>query len=336
VTVAAPDFSRLFDARRLGPDDPDRERLRRAAGRGEVERLRRGIYREKLPPLDGLPAEERAAEARARFLELAAAAGLTRGGRIVFAGATAQRIHGFPTLGGAPPTVEILEPMGSTRRNAFGITVHADEFREDDLEPWGEFFVTSPARTLADLAKWATRAQAVAALDFAFNAERAAPGQRATPLQVAAALAASVAVRNRAAAAATIAFACGQSGSVGESVSRVLMDDFGFPAPLLQVRHAAPTGKRRWYFTDFEWPEYGLIGEFDGRVKFLKAEYLAGADAAQAVIAEKFREDWLRAAGFRVVRWGWQFLTEPALLRAVLVAQGLPARRIRRGLARPW
>jgi hypothetical protein len=336
MPVSAPDFSRLFDARRLGPDDPDRERLRRAAERGDVERLRRGIYRDKLSPLEKLPTEERAAEARARFLELAVAAGLTRRGRIVFAGATAQRIHGFPNLGGAGSTVELLEPMGSKRRNAFGITVHTDEFREEDLEPWGEFFVTSTARTLADLAKWATRAQAVAALDFAFNSDRSAPGQRATKPEVEAALAASVAVRNRAAAAATIAFACTQSGSVGESVSRVLMDDFGFPAPLLQVRHPAPPGKGKWFFTDFEWPEFGLIGEFDGRTKFLKPEYLAGGTASQAVIAEKFREDWLRAAGFRVVRWSWDFLIEPSLLRAVLVAQGLPARRIRRGLSRPW
>lgn len=279
---------------------------------------------------------ERREEERARFLEEAVAVGLTRGGRIVFAGETAQRIHGIPTLGSMPRRVELLEPVGSTRRTAFGVSIHTDSFRDEDLEPWGEFFVTSPARTVADLAKWQPRAKAIAALDFVLNAERARPGQRATKPGVKAALEASVAVRNRKAAEAAIEFATDEAGSVGESVSRVLMDEFGFPAPLLQVRHPAPPGLGRWFYTDFEWPELGLIGEFDGFAKFSDPSLMNGRTPAQVVFAEKRREDALRAAGFRVVRWTWQHLDSPLLLRELLVSQGLRPTRARRAVARGW
>ena len=298
--------------------------------------MRRSVYREALPPLDELPADQRREEERARFLEEAIAVGLTRGGRIVFACQTARRIHGIPTLGGLPRTVELLEPLGSTRRNAFGITVRTDAFREFDVEPWGEFFVTTPARTAADLAKWQSRAQAVAALDFLLNADRARAGLRVTKPEVADALAASTAVRNRRAAESVIAFGADEAGSVGESVSRVLMDDFGFPAPLLQVRHLAPPGLGRWFYTDFEWPELKLIGEFDGFVKFSDPRFLRGRTPAQVAFDEKRREDALRAAGFRVIRWTWEHLRAPLLLRDLLMAQGLRPTRARRSMSPVW
>lgn len=298
--------------------------------------MRRAIYREPLPPLDELPREEFHAEARRRFLEHASSVGLTHSGRVVFAGETALAIHGYPTLGGAPRRVELLEPPESGRRRVADTTVHFDTFREHDVQPWGEFFVTSPARTLADAAKWLLRTKSVSALDFALNGDRAEPRQRVVPDDVRAALAASVAVRNRRAAEATIDFADGASGSVGESVSRVLMEAFGFPQPCLQVRHAAPRGPSRWYFTDFEWPEFGLIGEFDGLVKLRQAEFRKGRDVVQLVIDEKVREDFLRSGIRDFVRWGWTSLREPLRLRSLLIAHGLPASRGPRHLSRPW
>jgi hypothetical protein len=238
-------------------------------------------------------------------------------------------------LGAAPTKIELLEPLGSKRRNAFGVTIHTDDFRDEDVEPWGEFFVTSPARTLADLSKWQRRASAVVALDFALGS-RALVVQRVTKDAVEAALAASTAVRNRTLAEAVVSFADGASGSPGESVSRVLLDDFGFPPPLLQVRHAAPPGLGRWFYTDFEWPQFGLAGEFDGRAKFLKPEYLAGRNPSQVAFDEKMREDALRKELRAVARWTWDYLVTPILLRDLLVKCGLPAARLRRSAGRPW
>lgn len=79
-------------------------------------------------------------------------------------------------------------------------------------------------------------------------------------------------------------------------------------------------------FGDFYWPELGLVGEFDGHGKYLREEMARGRTAAEVVMAEKAREDRLRALGLRVVRWGWADLLDPARLRRKLLAAGLRAR----------
>lgn len=47
--------------------------------------------------------------------------------------------------------------------------------------------------------------------------------------------------------------------------------------------------------TDFFWPELGVIGEFDGDAKYLDENLLGGQSTQEAVLAEKKREDRLRA-----------------------------------------
>ena len=66
-----------------------------------------------------------------------------------------------------------------------------------------------------------------------------------------------------------------------------------------------------------------MIGEFDGDAKYLRDEYLGVQTARQAVLAEKKREDKLRAAGFRVVRWDWATAADPARFEACLRQAGL-------------
>ncbi|MFW8746088.1 hypothetical protein, partial [Mesorhizobium japonicum] len=71
-------------------------------------------------------------------------------------------------------------------------------------------------------------------------------------------------------------------------------------------------------FADFAWPSYRLIGEFDGMGKYVRSDLTAGRDPAEVVVAEKLREDRLRAAGWRVVRWGWAQARSVPALRQVL------------------
>ncbi|WP_286132514.1 hypothetical protein [Arthrobacter sp. OY3WO11] len=116
-------------------------------------------------------------------------------------------------------------------------------------------------------------------------------------------------------------FAGTDAESPGESLSRAHMHVLGFPAPLLQARvHVGGVLIAR---TDFFWPRHRLIGEFDGDAKYLRDEYLGVQTARQAVLAEKKREDKLRAAGFRVVRWDWATASDPLLLEACLRQAGL-------------
>lgn len=83
------------------------------------------------------------------------------------------------------------------------------------------------------------------------------------------------------------------SESALESLSRFHMDG-PFPPPLVGCAVRGASGK--WYWVDFCWKEYRVIGEADGALKYTSRE---------AIVAEKLREDDLRAAGWRVVRWGW-------------------------------
>jgi hypothetical protein len=95
----------------------------------------------------------------------------------------------------------------------------------------------------------------------------------------------------------------------------------GLPAPILQKEFRDGAGLIG--YVDFWWPEFELIGEFDGLGKYTRTEMLAGRSPAEVVIAEKVREDRLRALGPRVVRWGWESAISPPRLAEVLRRAGL-------------
>lgn len=102
----------------------------------------------------------------------------------------------------------------------------------------------------------------------------------------------------------------GRSESVGETRCRFMMWRGGLPAPSLQYEvydRGTLVG-----ISDFAWPEHGLLGEFDGKVKY--GRYLRpGEDPGDAVFREKQREDVLRrVTGWGVVRITWSMLYDPA------------------------
>jgi hypothetical protein len=101
-----------------------------------------------------------------------------------------------------------------------------------------------------------------------------------------------------------------------------VIHELGFPAPELQVEHRAPDGGK--YFTDFEWPAHRVIGEFDGKGKYLKDEYLGGRTPGEAMYDEKLREDSLRDEDNSVKRWGWDDAWKRTPIRVRLLAAGLP------------
>lgn len=123
------------------------------------------------------------------------------------------------------------------------------------------------------------------------------------------------------------AFADAAAESVGESVSRVRMDQWGLEPPQLQVRCDVDLDGGSRVRVDFFWPEHGIVGEFDGLTKYQKPELLAGRRPEDVVVEEKLREDALRRLGLRVVRWVWADLRRPSRLRDLLVAAGVPRSR---------
>lgn len=105
-----------------------------------------------------------------------------------------------------------------------------------------------------------------------------------------------------------------RSDSVGESRSRVLMSREQLPTPLTQVDVLDSAG--RWLArVDFLLPQHGVIGEFDGRIKY-RRDGVATTDAEDVVYREKLREDQLRHAGWVVVRWTWADVETPGAVAA--------------------
>lgn len=97
----------------------------------------------------------------------------------------------------------------------------------------------------------------------------------------------------------------------------------GLPIPVLQWEIRDDTG-RTLGRSDFGWPEHGVAGEFDARIKYGRL-LGPGETAGDAVYREKQREDssrdWIRT----VVPWGWDDLD----------GFGSTAGRIQRALRRP-
>lgn len=100
------------------------------------------------------------------------------------------------------------------------------------------------------------------------------------------------------------------SQSVGESLSRHMMWTQHLPEPELQFEVRDLDGTIIG-ICDFAWPEYGVLGEFDGMQKYgrlLKKDETPG----QAVEREKVREDDLRAiTNWLMVRIIWREIFTP-------------------------
>jgi very-short-patch-repair endonuclease len=74
----------------------------------------------------------------------------------------------------------------------------------------------------------------------------------------------------------------------------------GLPPPELQVTLAWDEWGNPRIIVDFYWPEYGVVGEADGLMK-----YDVNADEPNPLRAEKLRQEELEALGYVIVRWTW-------------------------------
>jgi hypothetical protein len=188
--------------------------------------------------------------------------------------------------------------------------------------------VTTPARTAVDLAATLPFRNAVVALDSALDSS-VRSARVAKPLELAAfdaALERRRPLRSSNQVARVRSFVDGCSDSPGESLSRVMMFERGWPKPVLQHPFSDREGKIG--DVDFWWPEVGVIGEFDGYVRHSRGEKLGGRTPAAAAFDEKKREDRLRAhPDVRgVARWTFGELSKPSGLDTVLFGAGLRRR----------
>ena len=120
-------------------------------------------------------------------------------------------------------------------------------------------------------------------------------------------------------------FASDLSASPNETLCRVRFEELGFVQPQQQIEYAGSNGQRYW--VDFYWPEFDVVAEADGRVKYEDPAFLAGRTPQQALWDEKLREDELRAQCRAFVRFTWDDAWNRSGLLAKLARAGIPRRR---------
>ncbi len=283
--------------------------LRTALERGTVVRLRRGVFAVAVR------------DDRIRYQQRVAAALLTRPGNVASCESGLALLNcALPTFGGTwnSQTVHLTGANAARVRSVSLVVVQRAVPEHHRVEtPWGP--ATSPARTAVDLARVSPFRLALIAADeccaLALAAEAGLAPSRGPALRhlvaghyaeagelmrAAAAEAPSrVGARRVEAVAASVDPA---AESPGESLSRALLLQAGIPRPVVALPLRGDDG--RHYVADLAWTQQRVLGEVDGYGK-----YAGGRDT---LIAEKRREDALRAAGWGFVRWTVvEMLTHP-------------------------
>ena len=149
-----------------------------------------------------------------------------------------------------------------------------------------QLVVTTRARTVTDMAACTTFAVGVALADAALRRTAhplaSVPRTLVTRHDLICELDEIPLTHGSAKARRAIEFADGNPDRPGESVSRANMQCLGIPMPQLQI--AVKGGSGQGYIVDFWWPEFNMVGEFDGNAKYTDPEFLRGRTPAQALI----------------------------------------------------
>jgi hypothetical protein len=291
----------------------DSRALQRDAAAGRLARIAHGAYVETGRWSSLLPSQ--------RFVYRIAAAQRTAVRPLVFSHAAAAVLWGLPWWGAPPGVVEVTDPAARTSRTHRLTRVHAQPLEDDDVVEHLGVRTTCLARTCADVLLDHPSLDATVVVDGALH------GGATDSTGIAEFLERRPAPRAHARARRTLELCRPGADSAGESVSRVLVLGFGFPEPVLQQPWRDTFGLIG--VTDMWWPGLGVIGEYDGDVKYLSDRWRRGRTPEQVVKDEKDREDRLRALpGVRgFARWGTPDLRSPERLRRILLASGLEAGR---------
>ncbi|MGU3434919.1 hypothetical protein ACNHUS_18120 [Actinomycetes bacterium M1A6_2h] len=306
-----PNDGALFrrDAIARGLTDND---LRTQKRRGVIESVSRGLY---------LPTSALADMSRRDRHLLEVQGAVSRSSpEVVVSHQSAALLHGFEMWNPDLAIVHLSSTRARGGRKEPHRHLHADGLTPADITIVDGMRVTTAARTIADLARTESFEKAVCVGDSGLRRSLLAKQRVSDALETSS-------TRGRTAARRAIEFMDPRSETVGESRSRVYIHRHGLPAPELQVTLLDTYG-RFLGRPDCLWEDEGVIGEFDGMVKYSK--YLRpGERPGDAVAREKSREDQLRSFGWMVVRWTWADLSTrlaaDRIERAMETARRMPA-----------
>lgn len=235
----------------------------------------------------------------------------------VLSHASAALVHELPTWPRLLSRVSVTRATGGHGRRLTDVHYRFCRLPASQVASVGDLRVTSLLRTACDVARQVEFDEAVAVMDAALGRgvrrdelTEILQWQRCWP--------------GAALALSALAVAVPGPQSVMESVSRMTMLRTGLPEPVVQLPVLSPSGSLI-ATCDFGWPDYGVVGEYDGEGKY--GELLSpGRTGPEAIIAEKRRENAIRDAGWWVVRWTKGDLVDDARLSDLI------RRALRRGL----
>lgn len=311
-----------------------RGRLHATIAAGELEQVRRGVYR--LPHATHLSERELAAR---RYRDRVLALERVRPG-VTFTGYSAAALLGLPIVGDWPSQVHVMSRDRHGNRRG-GVVATADTKGFETSMAAG-CLVTSIEFTLIQLCRRAPLVDALAAMDAALHVPNFGKLQPLTTVeQVRAEHERLLPYPGSAKAQAVLARVTTGSSSPLETGSRLVIEEFGFPEPELQHEFWLPELSTR-AFTDFYWPDYNIAAEADGRGKYRGGASLSAATPAElarlaaqleeAHLREKRRAEALRRQLDGLDRWGWAEMLHKEPVRERLSALGLPSVRRRRAL----
>lgn len=291
----------------LAAADLDEARYRRERAAATLHRLRRGRY---------LCSDTWAAlDARSRHCALVQATLDSCRAPLVVSHESAGALWGFPVLDGWPDVVHVLDPSRRTGKRTARIARHAGDPGPTVL--LDGLVCTAAARTAVDIALLRGFAAALMTFDFGLHEGLFTRDQ----LQAHLAERPRAPGRRGAAAAAELADAAVMSA--GESLSRASMHERRIPQPELQKQFRGARGES--FLVDFWWPHVGVIGEFDGRTKYLDPRMRGGRSVERVLLDEKARHDALAVLPEvrNIVRWDYATARRSGQLARVLAAAGV-------------
>jgi hypothetical protein len=282
--------------------------LRTRRGRGELVPVRRGIY------VPGGAYPHLAAAGRYRLAVIGAA---ERSPQAVLSHVSAAAVWDLPLWGLDLKSVHFTRARASGGRRSPNRHDHTAQLAPGDVTSASGVVVTSPARTIVDLARCAPAEAVIVVADHALHAGLV------TPAELTATLDRCRRMPGIGAARRALCLADGRSESVGESRTRVRLTVANIVSG--ELRDLVIGLELQIVIRDEKGQVIGRVDlgcldqltliEFDGLIKYAGRLGAPNGRLEDVLIAEKAREDALRALGYLVIRIVWKDLEDIAGLR---------------------
>lgn len=276
---------KVFTSQRLRAGGRSPTQIRTLVSAGRLVAIGRGVY------VTRALASEFAGVPSGKHILTAAGAIWLGGPGCVLSHQSAALVHEIDLVGGELARVTMYSRTGR-RGVRHGVHRHLASLPESHVTRKFGLPVTTPARTVVDLARTGTFAEGVVAADSALYRGLVAPLE----LRI---VASECPSRGSVQAVRVVEFASGLAESPLESLARVAFDDQGLPPPELQVSIVGDKGFIGR--VDFYWKQYRKIAEVDGALKY------ADPDRARKQL---WRDKALRQAGYEVVHFDWREITQ--------------------------